>query len=106
MRYVLGGIAGALAIVFVAFFIFADSFRRSFGASPNAPWKLVVPLAVMILVAAATLLSPNRVLLHLAAVAILATAIGCVMILRQGPFISSLGLLYCACWLWYFWNNR
>lgn len=104
MRALLGGIAGVLAVVWVGFFLFANSFRRSFGASPNAVWKGIVPLAVMLLVLAATLLPQHRALLHLTTVAMAATAIGCVVIMREAPFLASLGLLYACGWFYFYWT--
>lgn len=104
MRFLLGGIAGVLAVVWVGFSIFANNFRRSFGASPNALWKGVLPLVVMLLVVIATLLPQNRLLLHLTSAAMAATAIGCVLILRQAPVLATLGLLYCG--VWFYWAAR
>jgi hypothetical protein len=105
MRYFLGGTSGLLAVLFLGFFLFADRFRRSFGASPNEPWKLMVPLAVMLLITASTMLPGNRILLHLTALAVAGTALGCVVILRQAPILALLGLAYCAAWASFYWSN-
>jgi hypothetical protein len=106
MRMLLGGISGLLAVGYIAFFLWADGFRRSWGASPNAPWKLFVPLAVMLLITASTIFPGNRILLHLTAIAVAATAVGCIVILREAPVMASLGLLYCVAWGWFYWAAR
>lgn len=99
LRWALGVIAGTVTVAWVGFSFFANSFRRSFGASPNAPWKILVPLLVMLLATGSAIFPGNRLLLHLAAVGIVAMVIGCLAILRVAPILALLGLTYGTAWV-------
>jgi hypothetical protein len=101
-RWILGGTAGLVAAFWIAFSIFADGFRRSFGASENAAWKLLVPLAVTVLLAASTLWPAQRALLHVTLVVVLALGVGSLWLMREAPFLATLGVAYSALWVWYY----
>lgn len=98
LRWVTGGASALFCVLWIAFFIFANSFRRSFGASPNSAWQLILPLAVAILVLLSALLPAQRWLLHLTLVAMIVTAIGAISILQKAPIVATLGLLFCGAW--------
>jgi hypothetical protein len=98
LRWLTGGASALFCVLWVAFFVFANTFRRSFGASPNEAWKLILPLAVAGLVLLTSLWPTQRWLLHLTLVAIIVTAIGALSILPKAPIIATLGLAYCAAW--------
>lgn len=101
LRWVTGAASALFLVLWVAFSIFANSFRRSFGASPNAAWKIILPLAVAALVLLAAIVPGQRWLLYITIVAAAITAIGSLSIIRQAPIISLLSLAYSgACLLW------
>lgn len=102
LRWITGGASALFLVLYVSFFLFANSFRRSFGASPNAAWKLIVPLAVAVLVLLAALFPAQRWLLYLTILAAAITGIASLTIIRQAPFVSLLGVAYslgCLVWL-------
>lgn len=102
LRWILGCLATLFMVAFVAFFIFADRFRRSFGASPNAPWTLVLPLAVAGLLVSSTLFPSVRPVLHLTALVVVAVSIGAITLLRPAPLLALAWLGYAATWLMYY----
>jgi hypothetical protein len=94
-------VSALFLVLWVAFSIFANSFRRSFGASPNAAWKVMLPLAVAALVLLAAIAPGQRWLLYLTIAASAITALGSLSIIRQAPIVSVLGLAYGgACLIW------
>ena len=101
LRWWVGGLALVFAGSFAAFFAFADCFRRSFGASENAKWKLVLPLGVALLFASASLWPESKSLLCLAGVAVIAVTMAAVRIARAAPVLTAVWLLYAAACLWF-----
>jgi hypothetical protein len=101
-RWIVGGIAGLVGALWALLFVFGDTFRRSFGASVNPVWKLLVPLAVIALLVGSTLAPTQRALLHVTLVVVVALGAGSVWLMRETPFVGTLGLAYCALWVWYY----
>jgi hypothetical protein len=104
-RWIIGATAGTVAALWFALFVFGDNFRRSFGASPSAPWKLFVPLAVAALLTASAVWPAQRSLLHVTLVVVLLLAVLCLWIMREAPFVATFGLAYGALWVWYYWTS-
>lgn len=95
------------ALVGVGWFLlvaWADSFRRSFGASPNDAAIVVLPLLVLALVLASLLLPGVLWLQHLVAVLAVAVAVGCIMLMAETAVMGSLGLVYVGLWLVHYWH--
>lgn len=78
LRWFLGITLAVLGTGVGLLVVFADAFRRSFGASENNPVPLVMLLFAGMLLFAALVFPGNRLLLHSAAVAALGLAAGCV----------------------------
>jgi hypothetical protein len=102
LRWILGTLAGAGAVGYLALVLLADGFRRSFGASPNAAWKVVVPLAVCALLCASVLLPGQRALLHVTLVVVMALLAGSLWLFREAPLVSLGGMCYAVTWLLYY----
>lgn len=94
LRWITGTASGLFLALYIAFFLFANSFRRSFGASPNAAWKLIVPLAVAGLVLCSALFPGQRWLLYITIIASIVTGLASLTIIRQAPIVSLLGVAY------------
>lgn len=92
---------------FVALLALADDFRRSFGASENGPLVAIIPLVVLAALLAGLLFPGQKGLVHVGAAAAVAVAVGGVWVMRESVATGSLGLVYCALWLsWYFAAGR
>lgn len=104
LRWFLVACTALLAIGFIALLIFADGFRRSFGASDNGPWIVALPLTAMFLFLASLVFPGQRALLHLAAVVALVLAGGSVWLLHESGFMGTMGLLYAGLWLAWYWQ--
>jgi hypothetical protein len=102
-RWLVGGIAGVIGVLWIALAILGDSFRRSFGASPTAAWKFVVPLAVMVVLIVSAMIPSNRTFLHVTLVVVVALVLLLLWIARETPLTTAMGLAYCALWVWYYW---
>lgn len=85
--------------------VWADSFRRSFGASPAAAATVVLPAAFLALILAALLLPEVRWLQHLAAVSAASAAVACVIVMGETVFVGSVGLLYIGLWFVCYWQS-
>jgi hypothetical protein len=101
LRWILGGIAASVGVGYVALVLFADGFRRSFGASSNALMTLFVPPAVCVLLVASILLPGQRLLLQLTLVVVVALLAGSLWLFREAPLISAAGMCYAVAWLLY-----
>ena len=105
LRWILVSSTALVAAGFLGLLAVADGFRRSFGASENGPWTVVVPLTVMLLFLAALLVPGQRMLLHVAAVVAVVLAAASVWTLRESVFIGLMGLLYSAAWWVWYWST-
>lgn len=104
LRWILGIVTGLTAGGWIVLGIWANGFRRSFGASENAAWKIVVPLLVMIALLASLLAPTQRGLMHTVAVAVVLLVVGCLWLVQKAPFLSLMGLIYFGLWLTYYWQ--
>jgi amino acid permease len=100
----LGVIAALFAVGWVALMAVADSFRRSFGASPKGALVGVLPVVVAVVVLASLCWPGSRALLHVTAVLVAALVVACVLLARAAPFVATLGLAYAAAWLAFYWR--
>lgn len=102
LRWILAAVTALVALGFVALLVWAEGFRRSFGASAHGPVVAGAPLAVMAVVLASLLWPEQRALLHVAALVVLAVAALCVWLLRESVFLGTTGLLFGILWAaWY-----
>ena len=85
--------------------LWADSFRRSFGASSVDAVTAVLPLVFLALILAALLLPEMKWLQHLAAVSVATVAVACVVLMAETVFVGTVGLLYTGLWLLYYWHS-
>ena len=102
LRWALGAGAALVGVAFVAFFVLAERFRESFGASGNGTATLVVPLLVLGLVLASVVWPGSRGLLHLTAVAAVLALAGALWVSRAAPFLGAGGALYFGAWLLFY----
>ena len=104
LRWTLLIVTALVAVGWIALLAFADGFRRSFGASDNALWKLIGPLFVMAALLASLTLPGQRVVQHSVAGLAVALAVGCGWLFRQSPGLSITGLIYLGLWFVYYWH--
>ena len=104
LRWSLGTIAAVCGAGWVLLALWAEGFRRSFGASGVGTLKLVVPPAVLALVLATVLMPSNRWLLHACAVVFALVAAGLVFVLRESLFVGIVGLAFFAAWFVFWWR--
>jgi len=105
LRWTLG-IAAALGTVgWLLLVMAASDFRRSFGASPvDAARAALLPI-VMALVLASVLFPASRGLLHVTAGVLALGAAGCLLLLKEAPFVATMGLAFLALWFLYYWRS-
>jgi hypothetical protein len=94
LRWLLGGSAALIVAGWIAFFILANNFRGSFGASENPPWLLVLPLVVALLIVFSTLLPHASTLLFVTAVAVVAASLGALWIAGEAPYLVGAWFVY------------
>jgi len=104
LRWVLGGIAAIVAAGWVALAAGGNSFRRSFGASENAPWVVAIPPIIALVVLASVVWPERRALLHVTAALIVLLLVASALLARQTIFVASLGVLYALAWLWFYYR--
>jgi hypothetical protein len=104
LRWILASATAMVAMGFVALLVVADGFRRSFGASENGPFTVVLPVTGMLVFLASLLWPGQRMLLHVAAAMALALAACSVWILRESVFVGVMGLLYSGLWGAWYWH--
>ncbi|MEJ7811977.1 MAG: hypothetical protein WKG32_16310 [Gemmatimonadaceae bacterium] len=104
LRWLLGGLAAIVAAGWVALAAGGNSFRRSFGASENAPWVAAVPPIIALVVLASVVWPERRPLLHVTAALIILVLIASALLARQTVFVAALGVLYALAWLWFYYR--
>ena len=104
LRWTLGVIAALFGAGWFALMTIAEGFRRSFGASPAAPVLSMLPAVVAALVVASVLWPGGRPLLHVTAAGVLLLTAGCLWIAKDAPLVATLGVLYSAMWLTFYWR--
>ena len=105
LRWSLVVVTGLVGVAWVLLVVWADSFRRSFGASPNAAATLVLPVVVLALILASLLLPEVRWLQHVVAALAAAVAVGCIVLMAETAVMGSLGLAYIMLWLLHYWHT-
>ena len=106
LRWTLLVLTVLVAVGWVALLIFADGFRRSFGASENAGWKWVIPLIALAALIFSLALPEQRTLLHNVAVLAVLLAAGCGWLARQSVALSLAGFVYLGLWFAYYWQVK
>ena len=102
LRWFLGTVAAVFILGFFALVTIAGSFRRSFGASDTAAWMTVTPIAIALLCLASVSWPDRRTLLHVTAVGVALLLVGCVLLVRDAPFVATLGAAYSCSWLLFY----
>jgi hypothetical protein len=92
LRWTLIVVTALTGVGWILLALWADSFRRSFGASSVDTVVAGLPLAFLALILAALLLPEVRWLQHLAAVAAAAVAVSCVALMAETVFVGTVGL--------------
>ena len=105
LRWTLIGVTVLTGAGWILLALWADSFRRSFGASSVDVVVAVLPPAFLALILAALLLPEVRWLQHLAAVAAAAVAVSCVVLMAETVFVGTVGLLYTGLWFLHYWHS-
>jgi multisubunit Na+/H+ antiporter MnhG subunit len=67
LRWILASATALVMVGFIALLGFADSFRRSFGASENGPLVALLPVTAILVFLAGLIFPGQRALLHVAA---------------------------------------
>lgn len=104
LRWLLIVVTALVGVAWVLLVAWADSFRRSFGASANDGVTLVLPVVVLALLLASLLLPEFKWLQHLVAALALAVAVGCIVLMSETVVMGSLGLIYVGLWLLHYWH--
>lgn len=105
LRWTLIVVTALTGVGWILLALWADSFRRSFGASPVAAVTAVLPVAFLALILAALLLPEVKWLQHLAAAAAAAAGLGCIVLMAETVFVGSLGLVYIGLWFLHYWHT-
>jgi hypothetical protein len=105
LRWSLIVVTALLGAGWILLVVWAESFRRSFGASPNAAVTVVLPVVVLGLILASLLVPDLRWLQHLVAVVAAAVAVGSVVLMAETALMGSLGLAYIGLWLLHYWHT-
>ena len=105
LRWTIGIVTALVAAMWVALAVLGDGFRRSFGASENAPWMFFAPIVVGALVIASVMSPERRTLLHVVAVLMVALCLGSLWLARETMFVATMGVLYTGMWLTYYWRT-
>jgi hypothetical protein len=104
LRWTLGLVTTVVAIGWVALAIAGSGFRRSFGASGNPAWLIVIPVVVGLLVVASVVWPERRALLHVAALCMASLGVGCVFLARETVFVAALGVCYALTWFAFYYR--
>jgi hypothetical protein len=103
LRWTIGVITAVVALGTVALAAVGGGFRRSFGASDNS----AIIIAGVVIFAALTIASlvwpERRALMHVVALLMLAMCIA-VAVARPTVFITTIGVLYSAAWLAFYYH--
>ena len=98
---------GIVTVVLLGGWIFlvvvAGNFRRSFGASPTAPFLALLPGLIMVLMLGSLLWPAQRPLLHITAAAAVLGLVASIIVLRESATTGILGAGYLVCWLVFYW---
>jgi hypothetical protein len=105
LRWTLIVVTALTGVGWVLLALWADSFRRSFGASPADALVVVLPIAFLALILAALLLPDVKWLQHVTAAAAAAVAVGCILIMGETVFVGSVGLVYIGLWFLHYWQR-
>jgi hypothetical protein len=105
LRWLLVVVTALVGVAWVLLIAWADSFRRSFGASPNSALMLVAPIVVLALILASLLLPDTKWLQHVVAALAVAVAVGCIVLMAETAVMGSLGLIYIGLWLLHYWHT-
>lgn len=104
LRWALALITAMAGLAWIFLAIWADGFRRSFGASENPSLVVFGPIVVaglLLLIFIWPRPWPLRGLGVLAGGGI----IGCLWLLREAPFLAGFGLVYCVSALVFMWDG-
>ena len=105
LRWTLIVVTALLATGWVLLIVWADGFRRSFGASPNAATTLILPVIVMAMILVSLFLPDQKWLQHMVAIAAIAVVAGCFMLMSETVLMAMLGLIYMGLWLLHYWHT-
>ena len=105
LRWTIGIITTLVAGGVLAIAVIGGNFRRSFGASDNAPWLLFGPPLVAALILASVVWPERRVLLHVVAVIMIALCIGCAFIARETISTALFGWCFAGLWFAYYYRT-
>jgi hypothetical protein len=105
LRWTLGITTTVVAIGWVSLAIGGGGFRRSFGGSDNPAWMVLVPIVAGALIVASLVWPERRVLLHITAAVMIGLVIGCFFLARETMFVATVGILYAALWLSFYYRT-
>jgi hypothetical protein len=105
LRWTLIVVTAFLATGWVLLVIWADGFRRSFGASSTGGIAIVLPFIVMALILASLFLPDQKWLQHLSALAAVAVVAACLVVMSETVLMAMLGLTYMGLWLLHYWHT-
>jgi hypothetical protein len=99
LRWSLLAVTLLISAGWLGLWIFASGFRRSWGASQNAAWKVIGPSVVMLVFLLSLIMPEQTVLRRVSGAIALCVAIGCLAIVKKAPGLAMAGLAYVAAWL-------
>ena len=101
LQWTLGTGAALFALGWTAFFVFANTFRRSIGAMPNPRWTGVVPVVVALLLLLSVIFPNDRIVLLLTGIVVIGASVAAMRILRAAPVLAAIWFGYATMWMTY-----
>lgn len=103
LRWFLGITAIVAAAGWVALAVWADGFRRSFGASEVGALRTAAPPLALLLALLTVLMPAKRLLLHAAALVFTLVAVRLVFVLRESILTGLAGFFLVCAWFVFYW---
>ena len=105
LRWIVGLVTTLAALGTAALVIIGGGFRRSFGASDNSATLVALTVVLAGLIIASVVWPERRVLMHIVAVLMIGLCIACVFLARQTVFVATIGVMYAATWLIFYYRT-
>lgn len=104
LRWTIGIVTAVAALGTIVIAVIAGGFRRSFTGSDNSAPLIAGVVIFAALVIASVAWPERRALMHIVALVMLGLCIACVAVARQTVFVATVGILYAASWLTFYYR--
>src|SRR5215207_1263255 len=104
LRWILAVTMAIASAGFIALAAIAGGFRRSFTATDKGTPIVIFGLACAAVILASLIWPERRVLMHTAAVVMVAFSVGCVFLARDTVFVAMLGAFYAVGWFTFYYR--